>query len=65
MANAFQTVRLVLTSPDHGCQVDDLSIPSIHSLTHSRLQSGLVSAFSVVSFIVGVVTIVTTWAEKL
>jgi hypothetical protein len=49
----------------NGCQVDNLSTPSIHSLTHSRLRSGLISAFSVVSFIVGVVTIVTTWAERL
>ncbi|KAI0301410.1 hypothetical protein BC826DRAFT_564329 [Russula brevipes] len=36
----------------------------IYSLTRSRLQSGLVLAFSTAAFITGIVTIWTTWTSK-
>jgi len=36
----------------------------IYSLTHSRLQSGLVLAFSTAAFIAGIVTLWTTWAAN-
>ncbi|KAI9459323.1 hypothetical protein F5148DRAFT_1219279 [Russula earlei] len=35
----------------------------IHSLTRSRMQSGLVLGFSAVAFIVGTFTLVTTWSS--
>jgi hypothetical protein len=41
--------------------VDRLYVISIYSLTGSRLQTGLVLAFSLMAFIVGVVSLSTTW----
>ena len=64
MANSFLVARCVLTRLSGGCQVDCLYIISIYSLTRSRLQSGLVLAFSAIAFIIGIVTIATTWTSK-
>ncbi|KAI9458976.1 hypothetical protein F5148DRAFT_313866 [Russula earlei] len=36
----------------------------IHTLTQSRVQSGLVLAFSLTAFVIGVVSLVTTWHNK-
>ena len=47
--------------PD-GCLIDCLSIFSIYTLTHSRLQSGLVFGFSLVAFIASITTLATIWS---
>jgi len=64
MANTFLAIRLVVACTDGGRQLDRAPIPSIHGLTQSRLQSGLVMGFSGTAFTVGVVSVVTKWAKN-
>ena len=63
MANVFLVARLVLTWSHRGCNIDYLYLISIYSLTRSRLQSGLVLAFSSMAFIFGVINLSTTWEQ--
>jgi hypothetical protein len=38
---------------------------SIHTLTNSRIQSGLIAVLSIAAFIVGMVTVVMTWKSTM